>query len=294
MEELEKFIEYISISKNDSEYTSLNYLEDIKSYLDYCVSNNINYKKITYREARNYINYLYEEKNNKATSISRKISAIRSFYRYMANNGVENYSFQLLKLPKKGKRLPKFFEYNELEELFDVPNLVEPLGQRNRLILEMLYASGVRVSELVNIKIDDINSSEQTIRIFGKGKKMRIVCFNDVTKKYLNIYLDDGRRKLDVDNSPYLFLNYKGNKITTRGVEKVLNDIIDKTALNKNITPHMLRHTFATHLLNEGCDLLSVQELLGHASLSATNIYTHITNDRLKDVYLKTHPRAKK
>ena len=158
----------------------------------------------------------------------------------------------------------------------------------------MLYASGVRVSELVNIKLTDINAKEQTIKIFGKGKKARIVCFNDVTKKYLDKYIKDGRYKLDVNGSEYLFLNYKGGKITTRGVEKILDDIIDKTALNKHITPHMLRHTFATHLLNEGCDLLSVQELLGHASLSATNIYTHITNDRLKDVYLKTHPRARK
>lgn len=294
MKYLEDFLKYIELEKNDSEYTSINYKEDIIHYLDYCKSNNIDYLKITYKQARGYINYLYDEKDNKSTSISRKISALRSYYRYIANNGVENYSFQLLKLPKKGKRLPKFFEYNELEELFDVPDLNTSLGQRNRLILEMLYASGVRVSELVSIKLEDINVREQTIKIFGKGKKTRIVCFNDVTKKYLDKYIKDGRLELDVDNSPYLFLNYKGGKITTRGVEKILNDIIDKTALNKHITPHMLRHTFATHLLNEGCDLLSVQELLGHASLSATNIYTHITNDRLKDVYLKAHPRARK
>ena len=294
MKYLEDFIKYIELEKNDSEYTSLNYKEDIEHFLTYCDENKIDYLKITYKQARSYINYLYDEKENKATSISRKISALRSFYRFISGDGIENYSFQLLKLPKKGKRLPKFFEYNELEELFDVPNLNNPLGQRNRLILEMLYASGVRVSELVNIKLEDINMKEETIRIFGKGKKSRIVCFNDVTKKYLKMYIDDGRYSLDIDNSPYLFLNYKGGKITTRGVEKILNEIIDKTALNKHITPHMLRHTFATHLLNEGCDLLSVQELLGHASLSSTNIYTHITNDRLKDVYLKTHPRARK
>ena len=294
MKYLEDFIKYIELEKNDSEYTSINYREDIESFLEYCKNNKIDYLKITYKQARNYINFLYEEKENKSTSISRKISALRSYYRYIANNGIENYSFQLLKLPKKGKRLPKFFEYNELEELFDVPDLNTSLGQRNRLILEMLYASGVRVSELVNIKVEDINMKDETIMIFGKGKKSRVVCFNDVTKKYLKMYIDDGRYRLDVDNSPYLFLNYKGGKITTRGVEKILNEIIDKTALNKHITPHMLRHTFATHLLNEGCDLLSVQELLGHASLSATNIYTHITNDRLKDVYLKAHPRARK
>ncbi len=294
MKYLENFIKYIELEKNDSEYTAINYEEDIKYYLEYCDENKIDYLKITYKEARNYVNYLYSEKDNKATSVSRKISAIRSFYRYIANQGIENYSFHLLKLPKKGKRLPKYFEYNELEELFDVPDLNKPLGQRNRLILEMLYASGVRVSELVNIKLEDINLKEQTIKIFGKGKKERIVYYNDVTKKYLDMYLKYGRYSLDIDNNPYLFLNYKGGKITTRAIEKILNEIIEKTAINKHITPHMLRHTFATHLLNEGCDLLSVQELLGHANLSATNIYTHITNDRIKDVYLKTHPRARK
>ena len=294
MKYLDDFIKYIDIEKNDSEYTSINYREDIINYLEYCKEKGIDYLHITYKQARNYINYLYEEKENKATSISRKISSIRSFYKYISLDGIENYSFHLLKLPKKGKRLPKFFEYNELEELFDVPDLNTPLGIRNRLILEMLYASGVRVSELVNIKMGDINTNDNTIKIFGKGKKMRIVCFNDVSKKYLKMYLRESRDTLNVTGSEYLLLNYKGGKLTTRGVEKILNTIIDKTALNKHITPHMLRHTFATHLLNEGCDLLSVQELLGHASLSATNIYTHITNDRLKDVYLKTHPRARK
>ena len=294
MKYLEDFLKYIDIEKNDSKYTVISYEEDIVEYLKYCDNNKLNYETISYKQARNYINYLYEDKKDKASSISRKISAIRTFYKYLENCDIENYSFSLLKLPKKGKRLPKYFEYNELEELFEVPDINNPLGQRDRLILEMLYASGIRVSELVNIKIDDINTSSKTIKILGKGNKERIAFFNDVTLKYLNKYLKDGRVKLNVNNSNYLFLNYKGGNLTTRGVEKILNKIIDETALNKHLTPHMLRHSFATHLLNEGCDLLSVQELLGHASLSATNIYTHITNDRLKDVYLKTHPRARK
>ena len=294
MKYLNDFIKYIDIEKNDSEYTEVNYRLDIKEYLEYCDNNNINFESITYKQARNYINYLYDDKKDKASSISRKISAIRSFYRYLESVNITNYSFSLLKLPKKGKRLPKYFEYNELEELFSIPDINEPLGERNRLILEMLYASGIRVGELVNIKIDDINTSSKTIRILGKGSKERIAYYNDITNKYLKKYLNDGRKILNINNLEYLFLNYKGGKLTTRGVEKILNNIIEETAINKHITPHMLRHTFATHLLNEGCDLLSVQELLGHASLSATNIYTHITNDRLKEVYLKTHPRARK
>ena len=158
----------------------------------------------------------------------------------------------------------------------------------------MLYATGIRVGELVNIKLNDINHSEKTIKILGKGNKERIVYYNKVTENRLMLYLNDGFIKLNKKNSNYLFLNNFGGNLTTRGVEKILDEVIKKTQLTKHITPHMLRHSFATHLLNEGCDLLSVQELLGHESLSATNIYTHVTNDRLKEVYFKSHPRAKK
>lgn len=291
---LNDFLSYLKIEKNYSEYTINNYELDILEYLIYCKKENISYQKITYKEARSYINYLFNEKKDKSATISRKISSIRSFYRFLSNNGCENYSFDLLKLPKKGKKLPKYFEYNELEELFDVPDVNTPLGERNILILEMLYASGMRVGELVSIKVNDINHSNKTIKILGKGNKERIVYYNNNTKKRLELYLKNGRCKLNKKNSEYLFLNENGGVLTTRGVEYILNKIIEKTSLTKHITPHMLRHSFATHLLNEGCDLLSVQELLGHESLSATNIYTHITNDRIKDIYLKSHPRAKK
>ena len=158
----------------------------------------------------------------------------------------------------------------------------------------MLYATGMRVGELISIKVNDINHFDKTIKILGKGNKERIVYYNKVTENRLNLYLKNGRNKLNKNNDDYLFLNHLGGQLTTRGVELVLNKIIEQTALTKKITPHMIRHSFATHLLNEGCDLLSVQELLGHESLSATNIYTHVTNDRIKDIYLKTHPRARK
>ena len=158
----------------------------------------------------------------------------------------------------------------------------------------MLYATGMRVGELVNIKVGDINHSNKTIKILGKGNKERLAYYNKITQKRLNDYLENGRPKLIKKSTDYLFLNNSGGKLTTRGVELILDKTIKKTSLSKHLTPHMLRHSFATHLLNEGCDLLSVQELLGHASLSATNIYTHVTNDRIKDVYLKTHPRARK
>lgn len=294
-EDLQAFVKYLETEKNYSSYTSVNYELDIAYFLLYCMNNQISFLTITYKQARDYLNYLYSEKNEKATSISRKISSIRKFYRFLENDrNIENYSFQLLKLPKKGKRLPKYLEYNEIDEIFDIPDLEQPLGQRNALILEMLYSTGIRVGELVKIKINDINQSNRTIKILGKGKKERYVFYNKITEKRLKLYLRNGRCYLDKKNSDFLFLNYSGTTITTRGVELVLEKIIKKTSLTKHLTPHMLRHSFATHLLNEGCDLLSVQELLGHESLSATNIYTHVTNDRIKDVYLKTHPRSRK
>lgn len=294
MKNLEEFLRYLEVEKNYSTYTINNYKLDIEQFLIYCDDNEIKYSNITYPEARTYLNYLYNTKGEKASSVSRKISSIRTFYRYLANHNIESYSFHLLRLPKKGQRLPKFLEYNELEEIFKVPNLDTPIGKRDALILEMLYATGMRVGELVNIKIDDINHSNMTIKILGKGNKERIAYYNKITEKRLNDYLNNGRLELLKKPNDYLFLNHLGGRLTTRGVELILDKTIKETSLSKHLTPHMLRHSFATHLLNEGCDLLSVQELLGHASLSATNIYTHVTNDRIKDVYLRTHPRARK
>ena len=292
---LNKYLEYLAVQKNYSYYTISSYHNDITDFYTFCKENSIFYLNITYSESKKYLMYLYEERKEKATSVSRKISSIRSFYRYLNNqNVVKNNPFQLLNLPKKEKKLPRYFEYNELIDLFEVPDINTPLGKRNRLILEMLYATGVRVGELVNIKVSDINLNDKKITILGKGNKERIVYYNDVTSKYLKKYLSEARIKLNINKSDYLFLNYRGGKLTTRGVQDVLNKIITKTSLNKKISPHMLRHSFATHLLNEGCDLLSVQQLLGHYSLSATSIYTHVTTDRMKEVYFKTHPRAHK
>ena len=260
--------------------------------MEYIDEKDIKLYKINYEQIRDYLKYLNNKKDINST-ISRKISALRGFYKYLQNNNkIENNPFTLINLPKKEKKLPRFFFYNELEELFNTPKLHTPLGQRDRLILEMLYATGVRVSELVNIKLIDI-SSDNTIKILGKGNKERIVRFGDYCAEILKLYLNDGHYKLN-GSSEYLFLNNNGGRLTDRGVRYLLDKIISKTTLEKKISPHMIRHSFATHLLNEGCDILTVQELLGHESLTATSIYTHVTNDRLKDVYFKTHPRAKK
>ena len=291
MNELKDYLKYLEFQKNYSKHTIESYEQDINEYLDYLEEKKIKFLKISYEEIREYLKFLSEKKDVNST-ISRKISALRGFYKFLQNNNkLDNNPFSLINLPKKEKKLPRFFFYNELEELFNTPKLNTPLGQRDRLILEMLYATGVRVSELVNIKITDI--SGRTIKVLGKGNKERIVRFGEYCEEILNMYLNDGHYKLN-GSSQYLFLNSSGEQLTDRGVRYLLDKIISKTTLEKKISPHMLRHSFATHLLNEGCDILTVQELLGHESLTATSIYTHITNDRLKDVYFKTHPRAKK
>ena len=292
MKYLEEYLKYLKYQKNYSQETIDSYEEDLVEFLDFLKKENLELLDVKYDDVRFFLMEL-DEKKNKASTVSRKLSSLRGFYKFLINNKYTlNNPFTLIKSPRKEKKLPRFFYYNELEEMFNSIDISTALGQRNRLILEVLYASGVRVSELVNIKLKDINDEE--IKVLGKGNKERITRIGDYAKEILDIYLNDGYKTLNKDNSEYLFLNNNGKQLTTRGIRFILDEIIKNTNVKKKISPHMLRHSFATHLLNEGCDILSVQELLGHESLTATAIYTHVTTDRLKDVYFKTHPRAKK
>lgn len=292
MKYLESFLSFIENNKNYAKNTIINYEKDIIEFYEYLNNQNLNYLNIEYQDIKGYLNYLNQKKDSNKT-ISRKISALRTYYKFLVNHHyIKNNLFIYISLPKKEHKLPKFFYYNELEELLLVPDINTAIGQRNLLILELLYASGLRVSELVNIKLTDI--SAKSIKVLGKGNKERIVRFGEYAQEILNIYLKDGYQILNKKRSSFLFLNHYGGNLTTRGVRIILDNIIKKTSLNKNISPHMLRHSFATHLLNEGCDLISVQELLGHSSISATGIYTHVTNDHLKEVYFHTHPRARR
>lgn len=295
IKEVNDYLDYLQYEKNYSKYTILNYKDDIEEFIDYIESEGLEFKDIVYSDIRFYLMYLKDNKHDDNSSIDRKLSSLRGFYKYLANNNiVQTNVFSLVNGVKKAKKLPRFFEYNELEELFNACNLDNALGQRDRLILEMLYATGVRVGELVNVKIEDIDESSRTILILGKGNKDRYVTYGDYCSEILDLYLKEGYAKLNINNSPYLFLNSKGGRISDRGVRYILDQIIKKTSIKKNISPHMIRHSFATHLLNAGADLLSVQKLLGHESIKATQIYTHVTTDRLKEVYFKNFPRAKK
>ena len=198
----------------------------------------------------------------------------------------------LISNPKLDKKLPNFLYYDELEILLNIPDKENILGLRDSLILELLYSTGVRVSELVNIKMKDINFNEKRILILGKGNKERYVLYGNTLQELLELYLKNSREVLN-KNSEYLILNKNGEKITDRGIRLIINKILKKGELDYHVSPHTLRHTFATHMLENGADLKSVQELLGHSSMSTTQIYTHITNERLRNVYLKTHPRAR-
>ena len=294
--DLFKFSEYLKVERNYSEYTIKNYVLDIEDFILWCKDNKIDKYKVTYKEIKPYLSKLCDT-NYKGTTISRKISSLRSFYSYLySNHLVDKNVFKYVSLPKKEKKLPKYLSYEDIDEIFKVPDITSPLGMRNRLILELLYDTGIRVSELCNIKLKDINFDNRSINIIGKGSKERIVYFGDICNDIMMSYINEARCVLlNNKENEYLILGaYKNTKISVRSIENVIDKVIDEAALKKKISPHVLRHTFATHLLNEGCDILVVKELLGHSSLDTTGIYTHVSNEKLRGVYLSCHPRAKK
>ena len=289
--DLINYLDYLKYNKNYSENTIDSYSEDIDEYLVYLNKECLDYHEIAYQDIRFLLDY-YREKDFSSRSIRRKISALKGFYKYLVREGIINSNpFIYVSLPKKETKLPKFLNYNEMIEIFDTIDINDTLGLRNRLIMELLYATGVRVSELVNIKKNDIDINNKTIVVNGKGNKMRLVFFNDVCKRYLERYLNEVN---GVSKTDYLIINKDGLGITTRSIRLIIDKVIRNTSIIKNISPHIIRHTFATHLLNNGCDLLTVQELLGHSSISTTGIYTHVSIEHQRDVYYKTHPRSKK
>lgn len=289
------FIKYLDRELNFSENTIISYKRDLEKFAQYLKRKQLNYKTITREEIRNYLKKLADE-NLKNSSISRNISCLRSFYNYLVLEGkMENNLFKTVSNPKQEKKLPNFLSYEELRKIIDSIDITTPLGIRDRLIIEIFYASGCRLSELINIKLQDINREQKTIRIMGKGRKERTVYYGEYAAEILDLYLSKARSKL-INNKDiaYLFLSKKGEQITIAEMEIIIRDIVKNLSLKTHVTPHTFRHTFATHLLNNGADIKTVQELLGHANLNTTGIYTHVTNERLKEVYLHAFPRREK
>lgn len=291
---VEEFMEYLEFERKYSMHTITNYQKDLEDFSIYLKNKSKKFDSLSYSDVTDYLIYL-GEKNYSPSSVNRHLSSIRSFYDYLMKEGATKSSpFKLVKGPKRAKKLPNYLQYDEFVDLVNTCDETS-LGIRNRMILELLFATGLRVSEAVDIKLKDINFKAREINVVGKGKKARIVYFNKVCQEVMSKYVINARQDLlKGKTSEYLLINHIGNKLTRRGVADILEKLIMKSSIKHKISPHTLRHTFATLLLNEGMDIREVQELLGHERLSTTSIYTHVSNEELRRVYLNNHPRAHK
>lgn len=294
MEEIQKkFLNMLKVERNFSDHTLKAYHDDLAQFNQFLEQELLNLRTFEYKDARNYLSYLYSN-NLKRTTVSRKISTLRTFYEFwMTQDTSVNNPFIQLVHPKKEQYLPQFFYEEEMEALFNTVSNDAKKGLRDRVVIELLYATGIRVSELVNIKVMDLDMNLPGVKVLGKGNKERFVLFGEFCRQSIEQYLEKFK-PLKSKSHPYLIVNMKGDPITERGVRYLLNDVVERTAGVTEIHPHKLRHTFATHLLNQGADLRTVQSLLGHVNLSTTGKYTHVSNQQLRKVYLSAHPRAKK
>ena len=278
---------YLTSVRKYPDNTVNSYLSDITIFKEYLSSLKINYLKVDKDIIREYLKVLGNS-NYKSSSINRILSSLKNYYEYLEYKHLIEYNpLKNLNRPKKEKRLPNFINNNDYEEIIKKSlERTDFIGRRNTLLLELLYSSGIRISEALNIKIKDINMGDKSIRILGKGSKMRIVYFGEYAKEYLEEYLKVRNSSLE-----YLFLNKNNTLLTRRGAEYIISNLVKTSLLKKKVTPHTFRHSYATEMLNNGADIRSVQELLGHSSLSTTGIYTHVTNEVVRREYLKAFKR---
>jgi len=291
-----KYINYLEVERNASPYTVRNYTTDLLDFFQFLRDKGIgSLKEVDRHTLRDYLSHLMEEGFVKA-SIARKLSAIRSFYRYLLREEIISTSpVATTSSPKLDKRLPSFLTIEEINRLLEAPDISTPQGLRDQALMELLYASGLRVSELVSINLEQVNLDTNEIRVWGKGSKERVVLMGEPAARALTAYLRQGRPKLfgaRIRMTNALFINRYGKRLRERRVQRILEKYTNIAGIGKRVYPHMLRHTFATHLLDGGADLRVVQELLGHASLSSTQIYTHVSKSQAKKVYLSAHPMA--
>lgn len=294
---LKDFLVYLEVEKNFSKHTVRAYNSDILSFLIWL--DNTQVEDTNHEKLKEYLIFI-QKFNYSKTTLSRKIAAIRTFYRFLYRERIiDSNPANSVHSPKRNKSLPKFLSNTEIEQILNNIKITTPAGYRNRTILELLYATGMRVSELSNLNFGNLNLEENEITVLGKGSKERIVLISSRAKEFLEKYIANVRQmipeeKCDLsenENSP-VFINKTGYRLQTQSIRTALNDIVKKIELPKKVTPHIFRHSFATKLLENGADLRVVQELLGHASISNTQIYTHVSTERLKSVYDSTHPRA--
>lgn len=293
MDWVANFLTYLEVERHYSDETIKNYRRDIEDFLQFLKEEDCEMMQVTVRDVRYYTNVLYE-RNYKRTTMQRHMSSLRSFYRFLLQqHQVTENPFEYVVMKRKEQRLPAFFYEKEMEALFQATKGDEPLKKRDHALLEMLYATGMRVSECVQLTIEDIDFNGRFLLVHGKGNKERYIPFNQHALTSLKDYIQTARQTLmGSETHRFVFVNSRGKPLTTRGVRYILNQIIKRSSLNTHIHPHELRHTFATHLLNHGADMRTVQELLGHVDLSSTQIYAHVTRESLQKTYRHCHPRA--
>jgi len=294
---IELYTTYLEVERNASPHTVLNYRIDIEAFTRYMQENSIpSYDAVNHVSIRAYMGKKRLEQKAARRTIARQVSALRSFFRYLEREKrVQKNPARGVILPKIERRLPKFMYIEEVTRFVEAPDVATSLGMRDRALLELLYASGIRVSECVGLDVSDIDLSLGFAIVLGKGSKERYVLFGSAANEAISTYLAHARPALmgNASSEKALFVNYRGERLTARSVRRKVDAYAAQVSGVLKISPHVLRHTFATHLLESGADLRSVQELLGHVSLSSTQIYTHTTRERLATVYHKTHPRAK-
>ena len=293
------FLNYLTVEKNCSSLTVSNYKRDIQIFREYLTGKgfkNFSWPTLTVLQIRGYLAFMNDQ-NFARRTIARRISSLRSFYKYLVREGhIAQNPFTKVRSPKLDKRLPSFLEEVEISEILDLPDQTTFLGLRDQVALELLYATGCRVSELVGLKLSDVDTGNLFVLLHGKGNKERIVPIGHKCRAALLTYYQHSRRELmskyHVTEHQMVLVNSRGGPLTDRSVRRILNKYVQALAIHKHVTPHTIRHTFATHLLEHGADLRTVQELLGHANLSTTQIYTHVTTERIASVYKKNFPRA--
>lgn len=282
---LDKFLSYLEIEKNYSRHTLVNYKIDLSEFLEFIHPMPI--EKVEYLTLRRFLAQL-KEKEYKPRTLARKLSSLRSFFKFLQREGyLKNNPATLLLTPKLDKRLPGFVTEEDMARLIEAPCLETESGRRDRAILEVLYSTGIRVSELVGLNVEEVDFIGNTLKVRGKGKKERLVPVGEQALKSIQQYLDQRKH-----NNNALFLNKNGTRLSAKSICNITHKYMQHISSQQRISPHVFRHSFATHLLNRGADLRSVQELLGHVNLSTTQIYTHMTTERLKGIYAKAHPRA--
>ncbi len=297
-ETLDAFQNYLKVHRNCSPLTNIAYQQDIFQFNLFAANllkkepSALQPADIDYRLIRQFLSWLIRGGCKKST-VARKLAALRSFFRYLNQEQIIDVNpVLMIKTPKQDKRLPSFLYYEEIAQLLAAPDDKGPLGIRDRALLEFIYSSGVRVSEVVSLRVDALDVSLGCIRVTGKGAKERLVPFGSKAAEALTRYLAESRPKLAAGDHDTLFVNHRGGPLTARGIRYIVDKYVKILALTRQVSPHTLRHSFATHMLDRGADLRVVQELLGHVSLSTTQIYTHVTKQRLRSVYQSAHPRA--